>query len=89
MEVSTTLISTITNTVADEVRAWQSRPLDRLYPILYPILYLDCLMVKTREAGSAANRAIYLAIGVNIEGRKEKLGCGRHRRKEPNSGCRW
>ena len=85
MEVSPTLISTITDTVADEVRAWQSRPLDRLYPILY----LDCLMVKTREAGSAANRAIYLVIGVNTEGQKEVLGCGRHRRKEPNSGCRW
>ena len=52
VEVSPTLISTITDTVADEVRAWQSRPLDKLYPILY----LDCLMVKTREAGSAANR---------------------------------
>ena len=52
VEVSPTLISTITDWVADEVRAWQSRPLDKLYPILY----LDCLMVKTREAGSAANR---------------------------------
>ena len=70
VEISPTLISTITDTVADEVRAWQSRPLDRLYPILY----LDCLMVKTREAGSAANRAIYLAIGVNTEGQKEVLG---------------
>jgi putative transposase len=69
-EVSPTLISAITDTVADEVRAWQSRPLDRLYPIVY----LDCLMVKTREAGSAANRAIYLAIGVNTEGMKEVLG---------------
>ena len=49
VEISPTLISTITDTVADEVRAWQSRPLD----CLYPILYLDCLMVKTREAGSA------------------------------------
>ena len=68
--VSPTLISTITDTVADEVRAWQSRPLDRLYPILY----LDCLMVKTREAGSTANRAVYLAIGVNTEGQKEVLG---------------
>lgn len=69
-EVSPALISAITDTVADEVRAWQSRPLDRLYPILY----LDCLMVKTREAGSAANRAIYLAIGVNTDGIKEVLG---------------
>jgi putative transposase len=69
-EVSPALISAITDTVADEVRAWQSRPLDRLYPILY----LDCLMLKTREAGSAANRAIYLAIGVNTDGIKEVLG---------------
>lgn len=69
-EVSPALISAITDTVADEVRAWQSRPLDRLYPILY----LDCLMVKTREAGAAANRAIYLAIGVNTDGIKEVLG---------------
>lgn len=69
-EVSPALISAITDTVADEVRAWQSRPLDRLYPILY----LDCLMVKTREAGHSANRAIYLAIGVNTDGLKEVLG---------------
>lgn len=69
-EVSPTLISAITDTVADEVRTWQSRPLDRLYPIVY----LDCLMVKTREAGHSANRAIYLAIGVNTEGLKEVLG---------------
>ena len=69
-DVSPTLISAITDTVADEVRVWQSRPLDRLYPIVY----LDCLMVKTREAGHSANRAIYLAIGVNTEGLKEVLG---------------
>ncbi len=69
-EVSPALISAITDTVADEVRAWQSRPLDRLYPIIY----LDCLMVKTREAGHSANRAIYLAIGVNTDGLKEVLG---------------
>ena len=54
VEISPILISTITDTVADKVRAWQPRPLDRLYPILC----LDCLMVKTCEAGSAANRAI-------------------------------
>ena len=69
-EVSPALISAITDTVADEVRAWQSRPLDRLYPILY----LDCLMVKTREAANAANRAIYMAIGVNTDGIKDVLG---------------
>ena len=69
-EVSPTLISTITDTVADEVKAWQARPLEALYPILY----LDCLMVKTRESGAVANRAIYMAIGVNLDGQKEVLG---------------
>ena len=70
VEVSPSVISTIVDTVADEVRQWQSRPLDKCYPILY----LDCLMVKTRESGSAANRAIYMAIGINMEGQKEVLG---------------
>jgi putative transposase len=70
IEVSPALISTITDTVADEVRQWQSRPLDALYPIVY----LDCLMVKTRESGAVSARAIYMAIGVNIEGHKEVLG---------------
>jgi putative transposase len=70
IEVSPALISTITATVADEVRQWQSRPLDALYPIVY----LDCLMVKTRESGAVSARAIYMAIGVNIEGHKEVLG---------------
>ena len=69
-EVSPTLISAITDTVADEVRVWQSRALDEMYPIMY----LDCLMVKSRDHGSVGNRAIYLAIGINTEGRKEVLG---------------
>lgn len=69
-EVSATLISSITDTVADEVRQWQARPLERIYPIVY----LDCLMVKTRESGVVANRAIYVAIGVNCDGGKEVLG---------------
>lgn len=60
-EVSPALISAITDTVADEVRAWQSRPLDRLYPILY----LDCLMVKTRgsfPSDEAAIKLLYLGL---------------------------
>ncbi len=69
-EVSPALISAVTDTVADEVRQWQSRALDAMYPIVY----LDCLMVKTRESGAVTNRAIYLAIGVNCEGIKEVLG---------------
>lgn len=80
-EVSPSLISAITDTVSDEVRAWQARPLDALYPILY----LDCLMVKSRDHGSVGNRAIYLAIGVNTDGMKEVLGL----RSAPAEGAKF
>ena len=70
VEVSPTLISQVTDAVVDEVRAWQSRPLERVYPILY----LDCIMVKIRDSAHILNKAIYLVIGVNLEGIKEVLG---------------
>jgi putative transposase len=70
VEISPSLISQVTDAVIDEVRAWQSRPLDAVYPIVY----LDCLMVKIRDAGHLQNKAIYLAIGINREGLKEALG---------------
>lgn len=70
IEVSPDLISTVTDGVIDEVRAWQSRPLDAVYPILY----LDALQVKVKDQGRVANKAIYLAIGVNLHGIKEVLG---------------
>jgi putative transposase len=70
VEVSPDLISTVTDSVIDEVRQWQSRPLDPLYPILY----LDALQVKVRDQGRVSNKAIYLAIGVNMQGLKEVLG---------------
>ena len=70
VEVSPDLISTVTDGVIDEVRTWQSRPLDALYPILY----LDALQVKVKSDGRVANKAIYLAIGVNMQGTKEVLG---------------
>lgn len=69
-EVSPTLISTVTDSVMDEVKQWQSRPLD----IVYPVIYLDCIHVKVRDAGSVRAKAIYLAIGINMEGHKEILG---------------
>ena len=69
-EVSPTLVSTVTEQVQDEVRAWQSRPLDAVYPIVY----LDALYVKMRDSGHVQNRAVYVAIGVNLEGCKEVLG---------------
>jgi putative transposase len=70
VEVSPTLISHVTDAVLDEVRAWQSRPLDRIYPIVF----LDALVVKMREDGTVQNRAVYVAIAINMEGHKEVLG---------------
>jgi putative transposase len=69
-EVSPTLISNVTDAVSEDVKAWQARPLD----VLYPILYLDCIHVKVRDAGAVRNKAVFLAIGVNMQGQKEVLG---------------
>ena len=54
----------------EEVKQWQSRPLDAVYPVLY----LDCIHVKVRESDAVRNKAIYLAIGINLQGEKEVLG---------------
>jgi len=70
VEVSPALISSVTNAVIEEVKVWQNRPLDALYPILY----LDALQVKIRDGAHIRNKAIYLAIGVNLSGIKEVLG---------------
>jgi putative transposase len=70
VEVSPTLISNVTDAVVEEVKTWQNRPLEAVYPILY----LDALHVKIREAGHVQNRAIYVALGVQLEGQKEVLG---------------
>jgi transposase-like protein len=69
-KVSPTLISNVTAAVMEDVRAWQSRPLSALYPILY----FDALFVKSRQEGPVKNKAVYLALGINIEGEKELLG---------------
>ncbi|WP_342270914.1 IS256 family transposase [Candidatus Tisiphia endosymbiont of Parasteatoda lunata] len=69
-DVSGDLISTITDGVIEEVTRWQNRCLDRVYPILY----LDCIYVKSRDNHIVINKAVYLALAVNIEGKKELLG---------------
>ena len=69
VEVSPSLISAVTDAVIDEVRAWQTRPLEAVYPILY----LDCIMVKIRDGAHILNKAVYLAIGINLQGIKEVL----------------
>jgi putative transposase len=70
VEVSTGLISAVTESIQEEVKAWQDRPLE----VLYPIVYLDALMVKMRQDGKVENRAVYTAIGINVEGQKSVLG---------------
>jgi len=69
-DISPTLISRVTNSVIDQVVEWQSRPLDSIYPIVY----LDCLVVKIRQDKRIINKSIFLALGINIEGQKELLG---------------
>lgn len=69
-EVSPTLISSVTDAVMEDVRQWQSRPLDAVYPVIY----LDCIHVKVRDAGAVRTKAVYLAIGINMQGEKEVLG---------------
>ena len=69
-EVSPTLISTITDAVLEDVRTWQARPLASVYPILY----FDALFVKSRQEGPVQTKAVYLALGVTIDGEKELLG---------------
>ncbi len=70
VELSASLISDITDAVNDEVRQWQSRPLDRLYPIVY----LDAIHVKVRSDGRVSSHAVYVVLGVTMEGYKEVLG---------------
>lgn len=69
-DVSPALISRVTDAVLERVLEWQSRPLDELYPIVY----LDCIVLKIRQDKRVINKSIYLALGINLEGHKELLG---------------
>lgn len=70
VDVSATLISNVTNEVIDDIKIWQSRLLDKIYPIVY----LDALVIKVQEDKRVVNKAFYLAVGVNLDGNKELLG---------------
>jgi len=70
VDVSEGLISQATEGIMEEVKVWQNRPLDAVYPMIF----LDCIVVKSREEGKVCNRSVYLALGVNMEGQKELLG---------------
>jgi putative transposase len=70
VEISPTLISQVTDAVREEVKLWQMRPLDELYPVVY----LDCIFVKLRSEGVVKSQAVFVAIGLNLDGNKEVLG---------------
>ena len=70
VDVSPSLISSVTDAILEEVKIWQNRPLDALYPIVY----MDAVRVKVRDNGHVINKAVYLALGVTMEGVKEVLG---------------
>jgi putative transposase len=70
LEISPDLVSTVTDSVIDEVKAWQSRPLETIYALVY----FDALRVKIRDEGMVRNKALYLAIGIRCSGHKEILG---------------
>ena len=79
-EVSPSLISNVTDAVVDEVKLWQARPLDAVYPIVY----LDCIHVKVRD-GAVRAKAVYLSIGITLTGEKEVLGLW----LSPNEGAKF
>jgi len=70
VDVSPSLISAVTDSVLEDVKAWQSRPLDAVYPMVY----LDAIHVKMRSSGHVQNTAVYVALAINMEGNKELLG---------------
>ena len=70
VDVSPAFISNITHTVREDVRAWQNRPLEEVYPIVY----FDAMRVKVRSDGQIINKAVYLGLGINMDGTKELLG---------------
>ena len=80
-DVSPALISAVTDEVAEDVRQWQGRPLDAIYPILY----LDCIHVKVRDSGTVGTKAVYLALGVTMSGVKDLLGMW----ISPNEGAKF
>jgi putative transposase len=70
VQVGRDLISRVTDAVMDDVREWQQRPLDDVYPVVF----LDALVLKVREGGTVQRRACYLALGVTVEGERDVLG---------------
>ena len=69
-DVSSSLISRVTDSVKERLLEWQNRPVDAVYPIVY----FDCIVVKVRQDGRIINKSVFVALDVNLEGHKELLG---------------
>ena len=80
-DISPSLISTVTDAVVDEVAKWQARPLEAVWPIVY----LDAIVLKVRDQGVVQNKHVYMALGISLEGKKEVLGLW----IEPNEGAKF
>ena len=70
VDISHEMISNITDSIIDEIVQWQNRPLDKVYPIVF----LDAIVIKCRDNGRVVNKSVYLALGVNMSGHKDILG---------------
>jgi putative transposase len=84
-KLSPDLISRVTDAVLDEVREWQNRPLDPVYPVVF----FDALRVKIRDEGLVKNKAVYVALALNPDGEKDVLGLWIDRPRVRSSGSRW
>ncbi len=84
MKVSLDLISRVTDAVIDDVREWGKRPLEDNYPIVF----LDCMVIKIREGGTVQRPALNLALGVTLMATATCWACGFRRPRAPSSGCR-
>src|SRR5438067_13886661 len=82
IDVSPDLISAVTDAVLEEVSAWQARPLEAIYPLVF----FDALRVKVRDEGLVRNKAVHIALGVRADGPRKSSGCGSSKMRAPNSG---
>ncbi|GJE13309.1 hypothetical protein FOHLNKBM_4372 [Methylobacterium longum] len=83
IEVSPDLITAVTNAALEEVAAWQARPLEPVYPVMF----FGALQVKVRDAGVVRNKAVHIALGVRDDGSKKISASGWSRTRAPSSGC--
>ncbi len=85
VDVYPTLFSKVTDSVKEQVVEWQNRPLENLYPIVY----LVCIVVKVKQDGSIVNKSVFLALAINVEGKRNCLAYGWQKIKVPNSGYQY